>query len=170
MANGLAKSTPCVRLPILVRAHRDDHRAPSGANRRGTRALPIRSGGTARNFPRTPRGVVRAGRGALLPRPAARPGSVAAWPPRASVLHLLHAVPPADHDEVRALHRAPFGYPIRAFSRAITASMLSPSARAVKVSAIRCLRMGSARSSTSSIEGARRRSSKARARTASMSA
>ena len=61
-------------------------------------------------------------------------------------------------------------YPIRAFRRATTASMLSPSARAVKVSAMRCLSTGSARSSTSSIEGARRPSSSARARTASISA
>jgi hypothetical protein len=61
-------------------------------------------------------------------------------------------------------------YPIRAFNRPITASIVSPSARAVKVSAILCLRIGAASSTTSSMEGASRASSKARARTASISA
>ena len=52
----------------------------------------------------------------------------------------------------------------------MTASMVSPSARAAKVSAMRCLRIGSAISSTSSIEGDSRPSSSARARTTSISA
>src|SRR5947209_8731573 len=56
--------------------------------------------------------------------------------------------------------------PIRAFNCRITSEIVRPSARAENVSAIRCFRIGSARSSTSSIEGARRPSSKARARTA----
>src|SRR6185437_7901866 len=58
--------------------------------------------------------------------------------------------------------------PIRVFNCRITSGMLCPSARAEKVSAMRCFRIGSARSSTSSIEGASRPSSSARARTASI--
>src|SRR3954471_23066279 len=45
-------------------------------------------------------------------------------------------------------------YPSRAFNRAITAWMVSPSARAAKVSAMRCFNTGSASSATSSIDGA----------------
>src|SRR3954452_18077033 len=59
--------------------------------------------------------------------------------------------------------------PIRVFNCRITSGIVRPSARAENVSAMRCLRTGSARSSTSSIEGARRPSSSARARTASIS-
>src|SRR3984885_4366552 len=60
--------------------------------------------------------------------------------------------------------------PIRVFNCRITSGMVWPSARAENVSAMRCLRTGSARSSTSSIDGARRPSSNARARTASIRA
>ncbi len=59
---------------------------------------------------------------------------------------------------------------ILAFSLATTPSMVSPSARAPKVSAMRCLSTGSASANTSSIEGASRPSRSARARTASISA
>src|SRR5450755_283263 len=59
--------------------------------------------------------------------------------------------------------------PIRVFNCLMTSGMVRPSARAENVSAMRCLRTGSARSSTSSIDGARRPSSKALARTASIS-
>src|ERR1700710_1760385 len=58
--------------------------------------------------------------------------------------------------------------PIRDFNFRITSGMVRPSARAENVSAMRCLRTGSARSSTSSIEGASRPSSKARGRNASI--
>ena len=51
-------------------------------------------------------------------------------------------------------------YPMRAFKRLITLGMVSPSARAAKVNAMRCLSTGSASSSTSSTEGAKRLSSK----------
>src|ERR1019366_8895975 len=61
-------------------------------------------------------------------------------------------------------------YPMRAFSRLITFGIVSPSARAAKVSAMRCLSTGSASSSTSSTDGAKRPSSSARARTASIKA
>src|SRR5262249_54375512 len=61
-------------------------------------------------------------------------------------------------------------YPMRALSLPITPCMLSPSARAAKVSAMRCLRIGSAMATTSSIEGERRPSMSARARATSISA
>src|SRR5215813_1462357 len=61
-------------------------------------------------------------------------------------------------------------YPMRAFSRRMTLGMVSPSARAAKVRAMRCLSTGSASSSTSSTDGAKRPSRSARARTASISA
>src|SRR5258708_8516692 len=44
--------------------------------------------------------------------------------------------------------------PIRVFNCRITSGMVRPSARAANVRAIRCLRTGSARSSTSSMDGA----------------
>src|SRR5262245_9985416 len=53
----------------------------------------------------------------------------------------------------RLRHR---NYPMRALSRRITFGMVSPSARAANVSAMRCLSTGSARSSTSSTEGDRK--------------
>src|SRR5439155_7796527 len=62
------------------------------------------------------------------------------------------------------------GYPMRALSLPMTPSMVSPSARAAKVSAMRCLRIGSAMSRISSIEGDSRPSMRARARAASISA
>src|SRR4051812_37083994 len=58
--------------------------------------------------------------------------------------------------------------PIRVFNCLITSEMVRPSARAENVKAMRCFRTGSARSSTSSIDGASRPSSNARARTASI--
>src|SRR5262249_21799782 len=61
-------------------------------------------------------------------------------------------------------------YPMRALSRRITLGIVSPSARAAKVNAIRCLSTGSARSSTSSTDGAKRPSRRARARTANIRA
>src|SRR5215472_8797386 len=61
-------------------------------------------------------------------------------------------------------------YPMRAFSRRITLGMVSPSARAAKVNAMRCLSTGSANSRTSSTDGAKRPSRRARARTASIKA
>src|SRR6185312_16298019 len=66
-------------------------------------------------------------------------------------------------------HRHP-DYPMRFLSLAMTPSVLSPSARAAKVSAMRCFRIGSAISATSSIEGDSRPSISARARTTSISA
>ena len=54
--------------------------------------------------------------------------------------------------------------PMRDVSLPITPPMVSPSARAAKVSAMRCLRTGSASATTSSIDGASRPSSSARAR------
>ena len=58
--------------------------------------------------------------------------------------------------------------PIRVFNCRITSGMVRPSARAWNVRAMRCFSTGSARSSTSSIDGARRPSISARARTASI--
>src|SRR5215475_13906447 len=68
---------------------------------------------------------------------------------------------------LRLRHR---NYPMRPLSRRITFGMVSPSARAANVNAMRCLSTGSARSSTSSTEGAKRPSRRARARTASINA
>ena len=39
-ASGPARSTPCARLPIRARAHRDGRRAPSGASRRARAGSP----------------------------------------------------------------------------------------------------------------------------------
>src|SRR5258706_11841157 len=55
-------------------------------------------------------------------------------------------------------------------SRSTTCDTVMPSARAEKFRAIRCLRTGSARAATSSVEGAKRPSIRARARIASMKA
>ena len=59
---------------------------------------------------------------------------------------------------------------MRALSLPMTPSMVSPSARAAKVSAMRCLRIGSAIAMTSSIDGESRPSMRARARATSISA
>ena len=59
--------------------------------------------------------------------------------------------------------------PILLTSLRISPSTVSPSARAAKVSAMRCFSTGPARATTSSSEGARRPWMRARARTASMS-
>ena len=81
------------------------------------------------------------------------------------------AVGASDCDDLGAvMRRGCCHQPIRVFSCRMTSEMVLPSARAEKVSAMRCLRTGSARSSTSSMDGASRPSSRARARTASISA
>ena len=129
-ASGRARSTPCARLPIPARAHRDDRRAPSAANRRARPARRKRSGGIARNSRRVRRGGGRAGRGSRWRRRGALPGSAAAWRRQACGLRRPHVAPPGDRDRTCAWSRPPSAYPIRAFRRPITASMLSPSARA----------------------------------------
>src|SRR4029077_14535086 len=61
-------------------------------------------------------------------------------------------------------------HPIRDFRHPTTPGMVSPSARAAKVSAMRCLSTGSASAMTSSADGAKRPSRSARARTVSIRA
>ena len=65
-----------------------------------------------------------------------------AWP-RACGLRRRHAGPPRPRAPPPS-PCAPSDYPIRDLSRPTTASMVSPSARAAKVSAMRCLSTGSA--------------------------
>ena len=77
----------------------------------------------------------------------------------------------ADRDGKRHVAERPLHHWIvLATSRPITAEMVSPSARAAKLSAMRCLSAGSAKTAISSREGDRRPSTSARARAASMSA
>ena len=144
-ANGPAKSILYARLPIPARAHRDDRR---GAERRQStrcagspntkrRYCQKFSPEPARRRPCSPwimvaamRRASRISRGMVAAR--VRPCPVA----RGSTAAVSFCVSRGSI--------AMRGYPSRAFSRSITAGMVSPSARAAKVSAIRCLSTGSA--------------------------
>jgi len=166
-ASGPATAKRCARLPIPARGHRDDRHGPSGASRRACDGSPDTkrrycqklSPAPARRRPCRPWITLAAMRRASSTRRGSDAASVRLSPSarRIAVISPLDMPCLCGHQ------------PIRVFNCLITSGMVRPSARAEKVSAMRCLRTGSARSSTSSIEGARRPSSSARARTASIS-
>ncbi len=166
-ASDRARSTPCARLPIRARAHRD--------GRHARRAPPVdvlrrlagrRSGGIA--------GEIFAGTGAAPSVQAVDDvgGDTAGFEHQArqrSGERTAFAIGTSDRDDLLRCVPVVCGHqPIRAFNCLITSGIVRPSARAWNVSAMRCFNMGSARSSTSSTRAQGvRRSARVRARRAS---
>ena len=162
--NDRTRSRPYARPPTRARARMLAPHARNDASRLATTARRKERGETARRF---------------------RPSPLAAG-------HERHAAPSAPHggpqsqdsaDGLRASRRRggwrrgasfrrkpPNHWIVLATSRPITAEIVSPSARAAKLSAIRCLSAGSAKVATSSSDGDRRPSTSARARAASINA